>query len=112
MFLFAFFHLQLVVLVKLCLLFRSFMFLFSLLQCQSVISNSLKVANALADDVDMHIFPFNNFGKGLIKKCKTSPDAFIQIALQLAHFRVSIVTSIYSSSDFRSATYDQRVNVT
>ncbi|XP_058264297.1 carnitine O-palmitoyltransferase 1, liver isoform isoform X1 [Hemibagrus wyckioides] len=56
-------------------------------ECQSVISSSLKVANALADDVDMHIFPFNNFGKGLIKKCKTSPDAFIQIALQLAHFR-------------------------
>ncbi|XP_060771056.1 carnitine O-palmitoyltransferase 1, liver isoform isoform X2 [Neoarius graeffei] len=56
-------------------------------ECQSVISSSLKVANALADDVDMHIFPFHNFGKGLIKKCKTSPDAFIQLALQLAHFR-------------------------
>lgn len=75
------------------------MFLFSFLQCQSVISNSLKVANALADDVDMHIFPFNNFGKGLIKKCKTSPDAFIQIALQLAHFRVKILTPILSSTD-------------
>ncbi|XP_051975584.1 carnitine O-palmitoyltransferase 1, liver isoform isoform X1 [Xyrauchen texanus] len=56
-------------------------------ECQTVISNSLKVAKTLADDVDMHIFPFNNFGKGLIKKCKTSPDGFIQIALQLAHFR-------------------------
>uniref|UniRef100_A0A4W4FW28 carnitine O-palmitoyltransferase n=1 Tax=Electrophorus electricus TaxID=8005 RepID=A0A4W4FW28_ELEEL len=56
-------------------------------ECQSVITSSLEVAKALADDVDSHIFPFNNFGKGLIKKCKTSPDAFIQIALQLAHFR-------------------------
>uniref|UniRef100_A0A672LPH8 carnitine O-palmitoyltransferase n=1 Tax=Sinocyclocheilus grahami TaxID=75366 RepID=A0A672LPH8_SINGR len=56
-------------------------------ECQAVISSSLKVAKALADDVDMHIIPFNNFGKGLIKKCKTSPDGFIQIALQLAHFR-------------------------
>ncbi|KAF4081211.1 hypothetical protein AMELA_G00158840 [Ameiurus melas] len=56
-------------------------------ECQSVISSSLTVATALADDVDMHIIPFNNFGKGLIKKCKTSPDGFIQIALQLAHFR-------------------------
>jgi hypothetical protein len=46
------------------------------------------VAKALADDVDSHIIPFNCFGKGLIKKCRTSPDAFIQIALQLAHFRV------------------------
>uniref|UniRef100_A0A673K3F9 carnitine O-palmitoyltransferase n=1 Tax=Sinocyclocheilus rhinocerous TaxID=307959 RepID=A0A673K3F9_9TELE len=56
-------------------------------ECQAVISSSLKVAKALADDVDMHIIPFNDFGKGLIKKCKTSPDGFIQIALQLAHFR-------------------------
>lgn len=56
-------------------------------ECQTAISSSLKVANTLADDVDMHIFPFNDFGKGLIKKCKTSPDGFIQLALQLAHFR-------------------------
>uniref|UniRef100_A0A673MTV4 carnitine O-palmitoyltransferase n=1 Tax=Sinocyclocheilus rhinocerous TaxID=307959 RepID=A0A673MTV4_9TELE len=54
---------------------------------EAVINSSLKVAKALADDVDMHIIPFNDFGKGLIKKCKTSPDGFIQIALQLAHFR-------------------------
>ncbi|XP_062845574.1 carnitine palmitoyltransferase 1Aa (liver) isoform X1 [Trichomycterus rosablanca] len=56
-------------------------------ECQTMIANSLSVAQALADDVDSHIIPFQDFGKGLIKKCKTSPDAFIQIALQLAHFR-------------------------
>uniref|UniRef100_A0A7N6F6D6 carnitine O-palmitoyltransferase n=1 Tax=Anabas testudineus TaxID=64144 RepID=A0A7N6F6D6_ANATE len=52
-----------------------------------VIQSSLTVARALADDVDCHSFPFTQFGKGLIKKCRTSPDAFIQIALQLAHYR-------------------------
>uniref|UniRef100_A0A8C7PPV7 carnitine O-palmitoyltransferase n=1 Tax=Oncorhynchus mykiss TaxID=8022 RepID=A0A8C7PPV7_ONCMY len=56
-------------------------------ECQSTIQSSLKFAQALADDVDSHIYPFKDFGKGLIKKCRTSPDAFIQIALQLAHFR-------------------------
>ncbi|XP_041795092.1 carnitine O-palmitoyltransferase 1, liver isoform isoform X1 [Chelmon rostratus] len=56
-------------------------------ECQEVIQSSLTVARTLADDVDSHIFPFNDFGKGLIKKCRTSPDAFIQIALQLAHYR-------------------------
>ncbi|KAL2094139.1 hypothetical protein ACEWY4_011451 [Coilia grayii] len=56
-------------------------------ECQNVINSSLNVAKALADDVDCHIIPFSEFGKGLIKKCRVSPDAFIQIALQLAHFR-------------------------
>uniref|UniRef100_A0A6Q2ZE00 carnitine O-palmitoyltransferase n=1 Tax=Esox lucius TaxID=8010 RepID=A0A6Q2ZE00_ESOLU len=56
-------------------------------ECQTAIARSLVVAKALADDVDCHTIPFNSFGKGLIKKCRTSPDAFIQIALQLAHFR-------------------------
>lgn len=56
-------------------------------ECQEIIESSLTVARNLADDVDCHIIPFSNFGKGLIKKCRTSPDAFIQIALQLAHYR-------------------------
>uniref|UniRef100_A0A8C6NX96 carnitine O-palmitoyltransferase n=1 Tax=Nothobranchius furzeri TaxID=105023 RepID=A0A8C6NX96_NOTFU len=42
---------------------------------------------ALAADVDCHVFPFREFGKGRIKKCRVSPDAFIQISLQLAHYR-------------------------
>ncbi|XP_032380214.1 carnitine O-palmitoyltransferase 1, liver isoform isoform X2 [Etheostoma spectabile] len=56
-------------------------------ECQEVIESSLTLARTLADDVDSHIFPFKDFGKGLIKKCRTSPDAFIQIALQLAQYR-------------------------
>ncbi|XP_035499111.2 carnitine O-palmitoyltransferase 1, liver isoform isoform X1 [Scophthalmus maximus] len=56
-------------------------------ECQETIQSCLTLAKSLADDVDCHIFPFANFGKGLIKKCRTSPDAFIQIALQLAHYR-------------------------
>ncbi|KAM9301572.1 carnitine O-palmitoyltransferase 1, liver isoform [Gastrophryne carolinensis] len=56
-------------------------------ECQNVIESSMTVAKALADDVDFHSFPFDNFGKGLIKKTRTSPDAFVQLALQLAHFR-------------------------
>ncbi|KAI2662447.1 Carnitine O-palmitoyltransferase 1, liver isoform [Labeo rohita] len=56
-------------------------------ECQTMIANSLSVAVALADDVDSHIIPFSDFGKGRIKKCKTSPDAFIQLALQLAHYK-------------------------
>lgn len=55
--------------------------------CQEVISQSLSVAQQLANDVDFHSFPFDKFGKGLIKRCRISPDAFVQMALQLAHYQ-------------------------
>uniref|UniRef100_A0A8C4R286 carnitine O-palmitoyltransferase n=1 Tax=Eptatretus burgeri TaxID=7764 RepID=A0A8C4R286_EPTBU len=55
--------------------------------CVSAIAQSLAEARALAADVDFHTFPFREFGKGRVKKCKTSPDAFIQLALQLAQYR-------------------------
>ncbi len=39
------------------------------------------------DDLDLVILDHDEWGKGFIKKCRISPDAFIQIALQLAYFR-------------------------
>lgn len=59
-------------------------------QCQERVEMSLAVAQALADDIDFHVYPIQEFGKGAIKKCKISPDAFIQIALQLAYYRVTL----------------------
>ncbi|KAK3520086.1 hypothetical protein QTP70_013044 [Hemibagrus guttatus] len=56
-------------------------------EVQEQINESLVVAQALADDVNCHVFPFREFGKGSIKKLKISPDAFIQISLQLAYYR-------------------------
>ncbi|XP_025889491.1 carnitine O-palmitoyltransferase 1, muscle isoform-like, partial [Nothoprocta perdicaria] len=56
-------------------------------ECQEVIESSYRAARALADDVDFCCFLFTHFGKGLIKRCRTSPDAFVQLSLQLAHFR-------------------------
>ncbi|XP_068610502.1 carnitine O-palmitoyltransferase 1, liver isoform-like [Brachionichthys hirsutus] len=56
-------------------------------ECEDQISRSLSVAQALADDVDLHVILFRDFGKGRIKKCRVSPNAFVQMALQLACFR-------------------------
>lgn len=61
----------------------------ALSQCQSVIETSFLSAERIANDVDFYACLFAEFGKGLIKKCRTSPDAFIQLALQLAQFKVA-----------------------
>jgi len=44
--------------------------------------------DATIHDLDMTAFSFSQFGKNLIKSCKVSPDAFIQVAMQLAYFRM------------------------
>lgn len=40
------------------------------------------LAKALMDDVEMALLPWNEYGKGFIKKTRISPDAFLQMALQ------------------------------
>lgn len=54
---------------------------------EQVINSNLTVATDLLNDVDLHIYVHDSFGKGVMKKARVSPDAFIQMALQLAYFR-------------------------
>ncbi|XP_006898784.1 PREDICTED: carnitine O-palmitoyltransferase 1, brain isoform [Elephantulus edwardii] len=53
------------------------------------ISLALMGAKTLSGNIDCHVLPFSHFGKSFIKRCYLSPDSFIQVALQLAHFRDS-----------------------
>lgn len=41
----------------------------------------------LASDHDAEILKFDGFGKAFMKGCKCSPDAFMQMSLQLAFYR-------------------------
>ncbi|KJH51528.1 Choline/Carnitine O-acyltransferase [Dictyocaulus viviparus] len=50
------------------------------------IERSYKDYCKLRDDVDVAATVFRKFGKGLIKKFGVSPDAFIQMAIQLANY--------------------------
>lgn len=41
----------------------------------------------MAQNLDLRHKTFNHFGRNIIKALKNSPDAFVQIALQLAYYR-------------------------
>uniref|UniRef100_A0A2P2HYR7 Carnitine O-acetyltransferase-like n=1 Tax=Hirondellea gigas TaxID=1518452 RepID=A0A2P2HYR7_9CRUS len=46
------------------------------------------VLDSLVEDLEMTCFIFESFGKNFIKSQKMSPDSFIQMAIQLAFFRI------------------------
>uniref|UniRef100_A0A1I8NSM7 carnitine O-palmitoyltransferase n=1 Tax=Stomoxys calcitrans TaxID=35570 RepID=A0A1I8NSM7_STOCA len=55
--------------------------------CLTQIEEATLDANKLINDIDLRILVHNQYGKGFMKKCRLSPDAFIQMALQLAYYR-------------------------
>lgn len=52
-----------------------------------IIEASQSKAEELMSDLDLHLSIHSAFGKGAVKKCKMSPDAFIQLGFQLAYFK-------------------------
>ena len=42
----------------------------------------------LADDLDMKVLNFDNYGKEFIKSQKMSPDSFVQMAIQLSFYKM------------------------
>jgi carnitine O-palmitoyltransferase 1 len=56
------------------------------LECKETIASCLEIANKSIENLQLHLLSHDNFGKGAIKKCKLSPDAFVQMALQLSYY--------------------------
>ncbi|XP_039417409.1 carnitine O-acetyltransferase isoform X1 [Corvus cornix cornix] len=58
--------------------------------------------NIMVEDLDIKVMVFHQFGKGFPKSEKISPDAFIQLALQLAYFRMyGHACATYESASLR-----------
>ncbi|XP_066991889.2 carnitine O-palmitoyltransferase 1, liver isoform [Anabrus simplex] len=55
--------------------------------CLAAIEIADQAAQAILNDVDLHIEVHREYGKGFMKQCRISPDAFIQMAVQLAYYR-------------------------
>lgn len=43
--------------------------------------------NRAIDNLDFYVYRYKGYGKNFIKACQVSPDAYIQLSLQLAYFK-------------------------
>ncbi|CAI4221379.1 unnamed protein product [Auanema sp. JU1783] len=66
------------------------------------IKKSSSKINAVADDLDLVTYTFKRYGKNFPKSVKISPDSFIQMAFQLAYYRIhSCVGPTYETATLR-----------
>ncbi|XP_042648204.1 choline O-acetyltransferase isoform X2 [Tyto alba] len=56
-------------------------------EIQSRLASSAEKLQRIVENLDFIAYKFENYGKEFIKKQKISPDAYIQVALQLAFYR-------------------------
>ncbi|XP_042168554.1 choline O-acetyltransferase-like, partial [Oncorhynchus tshawytscha] len=69
---------------------------------QGLLKASAERLQRLVRDLDMDVHKFEVYGKEFIKKQKMSPDAYIQVSLQLAFYRCNgRLVSTYESASIR-----------
>ncbi|XP_023214443.1 choline O-acetyltransferase-like, partial [Centruroides sculpturatus] len=76
------------------------------------IKNASVVTDALIDTLELNVFIFDKYGKGLPKKQKISPDVFIQLCLQLTYYRMNVtMTATYESAALRKFRFGRIDNI-
>ncbi|VDD94014.1 unnamed protein product, partial [Enterobius vermicularis] len=72
------------------------------LASSDLLKKQLQDFDRLADDLELYVVFFEDFGKNHIKSMKTSPDGFVQLAMQLAAYRwFGKLVSTYESASLR-----------
>ncbi|XP_041804022.1 choline O-acetyltransferase, partial [Chelmon rostratus] len=71
-------------------------------EIHKLLASSADKLQRLVKNLDMSVHKFSDYGKEFIKKQKMSPDAYIQVALQLAYYRChGRPVSTYESASIR-----------
>lgn len=66
----------------------------------------------LIESLDLHILRFDNYGKEFVKSQNMSPDAFIQLALQLTYYKeYKKLVSTYESASIRRFRFGRVDNI-
>ncbi|XP_050294303.1 choline O-acetyltransferase, partial [Anthonomus grandis grandis] len=66
------------------------------------IEDATELIDNLVKDLDYQVYRFTSYGKDFIKSCRVSPDVFIQLALQLAYYKLyGKLAATYESASTR-----------
>jgi len=71
-------------------------------QLQLRFAQASKSVDKCIDDLDFYVYRYQSYGKTFIKSCQVSPDVYIQLALQLAHYKLyGRLVATYESASTR-----------
>ncbi|KAL7729123.1 hypothetical protein ACLKA6_009594 [Drosophila palustris] len=71
-------------------------------QVQQRFSQAAITVDKAIDNLDFYVYRYKGYGKNFIKSCQVSPDVYIQLALQLAHFKLyGHLVATYESASTR-----------
>ncbi|KAH8312238.1 hypothetical protein KR044_009947, partial [Drosophila immigrans] len=71
-------------------------------QVQQRFSQAAITVDKAIDNLDFYVYRYKGYGKNFIKSCQVSPDVYIQLSLQLAHFKLyGHLVATYESASTR-----------
>ncbi|KAI1708483.1 choline/Carnitine o-acyltransferase domain-containing protein [Ditylenchus destructor] len=81
-------------------------------EAQGILKKQRTEFDQLAKDLQLRVLTFDEFGKELIKSICFGPDGFVQLCMQLAHYRLhGQLVSTYESATIRRFRYGRVDNI-